>query len=193
MSNDASTNTVPVFSGKNFREWSSKMVNLVEKDLDLVIGIDAATRKLAATAPELSAHSKEGLSTRNNIKAQAKISAYINSEVQALIGAESASSAHSLWRSLTNHYRRSSSTATVAAVKKLSRAELGKDSILTYVANIKNAAQDLSEASDVIFPDKIISAFVLAGLPEEYESVGTALDSHSGDPTADVTRMLLNN
>ena len=70
------------------------MINMLfDKDLDLVTGIDASNGTLDESHPTLD-EKKSTMSKRSDIKARAKTMANLNSEIQALTGADKATSSH---------------------------------------------------------------------------------------------------
>ena len=72
---------------------------LVDKDLDLIVGLDASTRRLSTDPPsQVAANVDEFLTARKDTKAKAVIMAAISGEAQALIGAENATTSQELWK-----------------------------------------------------------------------------------------------
>jgi hypothetical protein len=191
--------SVPLFDGSSFPDWKRRMGNdLIRKDYDLVVGFSVTTFKGSQNPVSLDAllddHSVNPLlSSRQDIKARAHIENHLSQSVTKFIESSKAKSSRELWALLEAAYERSSSSATVTAVKQLAEHRLGSTTMQAYISNLHVIVQSLETASGQLLDDSIVAAFMLAGLPEEYNQVVTAIDSHvAGLKSEHVKMMLLN-
>jgi hypothetical protein len=194
MSVDIKEGEVPLFNGIDFLDWKRRMANyLVSKDLDIVVGLDMSTLSLSVRQPILNIEGNADLTTRKDLKARAQIENRLSKGVQQFIETSKAKTSHELWARLVAAYQRTSGSATVNAVKNLSNHRLGDKTVQDYIAELNSIVNNITVASGHVFPDTIIAAFILAGLPEDYSPVLTAIDSHSSQLGSDhVRKMLLN-
>jgi hypothetical protein len=190
MSYDESTKErklVPIFVGVNHAQWSRRMGNyLIENDLDDVVGFDIDTFEPATEQPDVTAAAKK----RRDRKSKAAIEQFVHDQVLGLI--VSCKTSHEVWTLLKSTYQRSTMSATVAALKLFVKLEKSpKQTMQSYISATHEAAHRVASAGHT-FPEGLIVAKILAGLPPDYDDVTKALDTHDTVTMMKATQTLLN-
>lgn len=178
---------VPLLSDENYPQWSRRMACLLlSKDLADIVGFNPTTLAPLDDAPTITTNEHK----KADAKAKARITMRLSDDTLAT--AQSAQTAHELWKLLHTTYQRSSMAAVVSCLKKLiSIVKSPSQTISSYIADIQTKSLSLRNAG-VKLQDKLVVALILANLPDDYSEVTTAIDVLDEVSIAKATSMLLN-
>lgn len=168
-------------NSKNYSIWKFKVKMLLIKE-DLWDVVDNYERQEESLEPRASVSRIDDSLRKKENRALATICLLV--EDSQLVHVKDCTSAGEAWKNLRNHHEKNSLTSRLYLRKKLLGLKLDKNGDMEeHIAQVMMTGDQLRSAGDAIKDEELVTV-LLCGLPEQYDSLITALESRNA---ADLT------